>query len=293
MNEPRELNEGLSRRTLIAATAVAASFSALGFDYLNSTPAKAAAPRFIWPFPDNLRTPNSGFGNRNIIQTPNGPTVRFHTGIDYGLGIANKLNTPVIAAGSGRVYRIWNAASSPTWGNRVDIAHGDGLVTVYRHMYKNDVVLNQEVVQGQRIGGTGATGVADGVHLHFQTEVNGVAKDPVEFFALYATSTPITEPESEDDMFTDDDRRILEQLSRTNLPVLVKTAASSKVWLSNLVSRRLVATVAELALVQSSLVSRGISNLVNTVPNLDSFGVPLLTDEQKTTLTKGQIDGTA
>jgi hypothetical protein len=83
-------------------------------------------------------------------------------------------------------------------------------------------------------------------------------------------------PKEEDDMFSDEDRAMLRQAAtRVNLPVLIKTADSPKVWLSNLVTRRLVADNAELGSIQRSLASRGLDSGVNTVESLAVFGVPV------------------
>jgi len=94
-------------------------------------------------------------------------------------------------------------------------------------------------------------------------------------------------------MFTDADRALLGQAAlANNLPVLVRTEASVKVWLSNLVTRRLVDDEVELAAVQSSLAGRGLDSGVNFVPELGVFGVAILTDAERDTLTTGQVAGT-
>jgi murein DD-endopeptidase MepM/ murein hydrolase activator NlpD len=115
--------------------------------------------------------------------------------------VANVRGTPVIAAGAGKVVRTFDR-SNPNWGNRVDIDHGDGLVTIYRHMDARTVNTGNIIAQGQQIGTTGNTGAAAGVHLHFQTEFQGQAMDPDLFFQRFNTSVPKPPTTNiEDDMF--------------------------------------------------------------------------------------------
>lgn len=184
---------------MIGAAGLAALATTTGLSLAgNPTKASAATQRFVWPFPLTLVT--SPFGNRGIIQTPNGPTLDHHSGIDFGLGEAGRTGTPVKASGAGVVVRTWPGTNT-TWGNRVDIDHGDGLVTVYRHMDFRSVNQGQRVTQNQQLGGTGKTGIATGVHLHFETQVNGIAINPIDFINNY--NSDVTPPKNlvGDDMF--------------------------------------------------------------------------------------------
>lgn len=146
---------------------------------------------------------SSGYGKRDPIITSNGTkTPGFHTGQDFGYGSAGVRGTPVIAAGSGRVIRTYNA-SDPNWGNRVDVDHGDNLVTIYRHMNVRLANVGDVIAQGQQIGTTGDTGAAAGVHLHFQTEYQGQHMQPDLFFDRFnsvVVKPPVTTA-GDDDMF--------------------------------------------------------------------------------------------
>jgi murein DD-endopeptidase MepM/ murein hydrolase activator NlpD len=97
--------------------------------------------------------------------------VKAHRGIDYK---APK-GTPVFAAGDGTVIR---AAYSKYNGNHVFIKHPNGIVTKYLHFSKRKVKKGQRVRQGQTIGLVGATGLASGVHLHYEFVLNGVNRNP-------------------------------------------------------------------------------------------------------------------
>lgn len=88
--------------------------------------------------------------------------IRPHQGIDIGSADDNR----VWAAASGKVYQIGYSPKSA--GNYVLIKHLNGHTTSYSHLSRIDVKQGQQVSQGERIGMKGATGLATGVHLHFE-----------------------------------------------------------------------------------------------------------------------------
>jgi murein DD-endopeptidase MepM/ murein hydrolase activator NlpD len=96
-----------------------------------------------------------------------------HRGIDY----AAPSGTPILAAGVGTVT---SASRSKANGNFVVIKHGQEFVTKYLHLSKfaRGVRRGARVKQGQTIGYVGATGWANGPHLHYEFLVNGVHKNP-------------------------------------------------------------------------------------------------------------------
>ncbi|MDQ0261553.1 M23 family metallopeptidase [Sinomonas atrocyanea] len=118
-------------------------------------------------------TPTSGFGYR--VSPLNGQPGEFHWGQDF----AAPCGTPVYAADAGVV----RAAGWHPWGggNRVEIDHGDGLVTTYNHMLGAAVKTGESVEVGQVIGLVGETGSAIGCHLHFETIKDGKYVDPMSF----------------------------------------------------------------------------------------------------------------
>jgi murein DD-endopeptidase MepM/ murein hydrolase activator NlpD len=98
-----------------------------------------------------------------------------HTGVD----IPAPRDTPVLAAGSGKVtwagYGLYALQYDPNdpYGLAVAIKHdfgyqGDTLFTVYGHMDKIFVTVGQYVHTGDVIGLVGDTGKVTGVHLHFE-----------------------------------------------------------------------------------------------------------------------------
>jgi murein DD-endopeptidase MepM/ murein hydrolase activator NlpD len=117
---------------------------------------------------------------------PRSPT-RMHNGLDFGAGaVQGKNNT---AAGSGMVVAAgWDG----TFGNRVIIDHGDheidgvaqNVKTLYAHMVNLFVGAGQPVLAGAELGKMGATGGnSTGVHLHWETHVNGTPINPRGFMA--------------------------------------------------------------------------------------------------------------
>jgi murein DD-endopeptidase MepM/ murein hydrolase activator NlpD len=98
-----------------------------------------------------------------------------HTGID----IPTPRNTPILAAGNGRVvwagYGLFSGGNDPDdpYGLAVTIRHdfgyqGQRLYTVYAHMERVDVTTGQEVKTGDQLGVVGTTGLTTGPHLHFE-----------------------------------------------------------------------------------------------------------------------------
>ncbi len=100
---------------------------------------------------------------------------RLHAGID----LAAPLGTPIIASRSGVVTTAAYEAGGA--GNYVNINHMDGYVSRYMHMTHYIVSPGQNVTAGQVIGYCGATGAAEGPHLHFGIYENGVPIDPAPF----------------------------------------------------------------------------------------------------------------
>ena len=91
---------------------------------------------------------------------------RPHLGNDY----AAPTGTPVQAVESGRV--VFSARSGGS-GHLIRIAHPGGYETQYLHLSRRLVRNGERVVQGQRIGLVGSTGLATGPHLDFRIRKNG------------------------------------------------------------------------------------------------------------------------
>jgi len=107
--------------------------------------------------------------------------VHHHNGIDIGAAYG----TDVLAAADGTVTL---AGRNGGYGYCVIIDHGDGNKTLYAHMSRLDVGVDDTVTQGQTIGLIGSTGTSTGAHLHFETFVNGSRVDPLLYFDNYAAA---------------------------------------------------------------------------------------------------------
>ncbi|TLM87132.1 M23 family peptidase [Pseudarthrobacter sp. NamE5] len=123
--------------------------------------------------PLKLLSPSSPFGFR--VSPLTGADGDFHLGQDY----AAPCGTRVYAADSGLV----RAAGWHPWGggNRVEIDHGNGLITTYNHLESIAVRSGDSVNVGEVIGRVGSTGWSTGCHLHFETILNGRHASPLKW----------------------------------------------------------------------------------------------------------------
>jgi murein DD-endopeptidase MepM/ murein hydrolase activator NlpD len=95
----------------------------------------------------------------------------FHRGIDFN----GERGADVLAVADGVVSF---AGRHPSYGNMVDIDHGNGYMTRYAHNHANKVEPGQRVRAGEVIGAMGSTGRATGVHVHFEVWHNDKPVNP-------------------------------------------------------------------------------------------------------------------
>ena len=101
---------------------------------------------------------------------------RHHQGLDIKVYIGDTIR----AAFSGKVRVVKYDGNG--YGKYIVIRHSNGLETIYGHLSKQIVSVNQTVRAGQPIGLGGNTGRSTGSHLHFETRLCGVALNPALFF---------------------------------------------------------------------------------------------------------------
>lgn len=88
-------------------------------------------------------------------------------GIDIGI----PYGTPLQAAASGRVSFVGGDPCC-SYGYRVDIDHGNGVLTRYGHLIEPSTMVPGQMVRlGDVIGFSGSTGFSTGPHLHFEVRL--------------------------------------------------------------------------------------------------------------------------
>lgn len=100
----------------------------------------------------------------------------FHSGLDFSAPTGTK----IVASAGGKVTL---AGYHREYGNRVEIDHGNGLVSRYAHASKLFVKKGDIVNPGQKIAAVGSTGRSTGPHLHFEIIENGKFVNPSHYLA--------------------------------------------------------------------------------------------------------------
>lgn len=105
---------------------------------------------------------------------------RVHQGIDY----CTEGEDDVVAVADGIVENVY---TSELMGLTVEIRHKDDTISIYQSLSgEADVIVGQEVCQGDRLGKTGVSADSEclmGNHLHFAILRDGVYLDPNDRFA--------------------------------------------------------------------------------------------------------------
>jgi len=96
----------------------------------------------------------------------------YHPGIDLD-GVTGDPVKPII---SGRVEAI--NQSKFAYGNAILIDHGNSITSLYAHLSRILVTVNQEVDMNTEIGKVGATGYSTGDHLHLEIRDHGIPFNP-------------------------------------------------------------------------------------------------------------------
>ena len=112
---------------------------------------------------DELRHITSKFGFRRY---------RFHYGTDIKLYVGDSVRTAF--DGMVRIV-LYNRRG---YGHYVVIRHFNGLETVYAHLSKPLVKVNQTIKSGEVLGLGGNTGTSTGSHLHFEVRYLGQPINP-------------------------------------------------------------------------------------------------------------------
>jgi len=100
---------------------------------------------------------------------------KFHDGHDYSC----RTGTPVYTTAHGRVKKskYWGS-----FGNYIEVDHGNGYITAYGHLSTRNVKVGDKVFRGQKIGEVGNTGRSTAPHLHYEVQYQKKAVDPSPFY---------------------------------------------------------------------------------------------------------------
>src|SRR5699024_7457579 len=122
--------------------------------------------------PKTVATGEFTMPTRGRISSPYGRRWgRMHRGLD----IAAPHGTAIKAADGGTVSF---AGEKGSYGNMVEIDHGNGYKTRYAHCSAIHVEVGQKVAKDKHISNVGNTGRSTGPHLHLEVIKNGVYQDP-------------------------------------------------------------------------------------------------------------------
>ncbi len=122
---------------------------------------------FAMPTPS--RNVTSNYGYRRAFR-------RQHKGIDVKVYTGDT----IYAAFDAKVRVVKYEARG--YGKYIVLRHSNGLETIYGHLSKQLVSVDQEVKAGEPIGLGGNTGRSTGSHLHFETRLLGQDINPAELF---------------------------------------------------------------------------------------------------------------
>ena len=130
-----------------------------------------------WAVPAGGRI-TAGYGPRAVLCGGGACSGGYHYGTDIGTGCS----APIYAAATGTVVY---AGRYGTYGNFVQISHGNGVETGYAHIRDGGIFVSvgQRVDVGQNIASSGTTGASTGCHLHFEVRTGGNRINAVPFMS--------------------------------------------------------------------------------------------------------------
>lgn len=104
---------------------------------------------------------------------------RWKSGQHKGADLMATRGSEVLAMAAGTVTMAqWHYS----YGNVVEVDHGNGLSTLYAHLESMDVAVGDKVAQGQQIGTVGSTGNTTGVQCHVEVRQDGALRDLHDYF---------------------------------------------------------------------------------------------------------------
>ena len=96
------------------------------------------------------------------------------------MDISTPIGVPALATADGIVTF---ADRKGGYGRLVTVDHGNGFETCYAHLSRFEVIVGQEIRQGEPVGAVGASGRATAPHLHYEVRVRKIPVNPYRFLS--------------------------------------------------------------------------------------------------------------
>lgn len=124
---------------------------------------------FLWPLNPPI-----------IVTSPYGAKRSYNHGQaawqHLGLDLRASHGTPVLACADGVVLLARKGLALT--GGTILLGHGYGVTSAYFHLSHISVKAGQRIHAGEPVGASGASGIANGPHLHWQVNLRGKPTDP-------------------------------------------------------------------------------------------------------------------
>ncbi len=164
-------------RKLVSSTVIVAPKNRIERVGTKEYPSTAPTGSFMWPLQESFQITSYYGIQRNGFESKG----EYHLGLDLA---GPKLGAPIYAADGGVVTF---AGERGSYGLLIKIQHEDGVETYYAHMSQIDVQVGDRVYKGQKIAEIGRSGVATGVHLHFEVRIDGRTVNPLNYLPKFGS----------------------------------------------------------------------------------------------------------
>jgi hypothetical protein len=139
-----------------------------------SSAGRRTSPPPLFSATGSVRFQSPVDGPANVTSTFGRRWGRMHEGVD----IDARKGDRILAAADGTVVE---AKTSVSYGRMVVVRHNASYTTYYTHLSRINVEAGDRIRAGDVVGLAGDTGVATGVHLHFEVRRDGVPVDPERY----------------------------------------------------------------------------------------------------------------